>query len=90
MMLRGTLLVCGAALLIAGSPAVAKSRPSDPVRAFDTDHDGTLDYNEVKNAASALFERLDRDHDGTLDRRELRRRLNGKELGAADPDHEER
>jgi Ca2+-binding EF-hand superfamily protein len=73
---------------VAGLPALAGSRRSDPIRMFDTDSDGTLDLAEVKKAASALFARLDRDHDGTLDKRELAGRLSARELAAADPDHD--
>jgi Ca2+-binding EF-hand superfamily protein len=56
------------------------------MRLLDTDNDGTVDLDEAKKAASALFEKLDRDHDGTLDRRELRGRLNAAEFASADPD----
>src|SRR6516165_3508198 len=70
-----------------GSLALAAPR-LDPVKAFDTDADGTLDLAEVKKAASTLFAKLDRDHDGTLDKRELAGRLSAKELVAADPDHD--
>jgi Ca2+-binding EF-hand superfamily protein len=73
---------------VAGLPALAGSRRSDPIRMFDTDSDGTLDLAEVKKAASALFARLDRDHDGTLDKRELAGRLSVRELASADPDHD--
>jgi hypothetical protein len=59
-----------------------------PLQAFDTDHDGTVDLNEAKAAASSLFDRLDRDHDGTLDRRELGTRLSAAQFAAADPDHD--
>ena len=73
---------------VAGLPALAGSRRSDPIRMFDTDSDGTLDLAEVKKAASALFARLDRDHDGTLNKRELAGRLSARELASADPDHD--
>ncbi len=75
--------------LIGGSlPALAKSHRVDPVKLFDTDNDDTLDLDEVKDAASKLFDRLDPDHDGTLDVREVRGRLTARELAAADPDHD--
>jgi hypothetical protein len=45
------------------SPAAAA--PADILRTLDPDRDGTVDLNEAKTAASALFDRLDRDHDGT-------------------------
>lgn len=75
-----------AAAMVSGS-ALAASR-GDPVKKFDTDNDGTLDHIEVRKAAMALFARLDPDLDGTLDMRELRGRLTGKEIAAADPDHD--
>src|SRR5215475_2007229 len=68
-------------------PPVAAA-PANVLRTLDPDRDGTVDLNEAKAAASALFDRLDRDHDGTLDRRELRGRLSAKEFAAADPDHD--
>jgi Ca2+-binding EF-hand superfamily protein len=71
-----------------GLPAFGKSRRVDAVRMFDTDNDGTVDLEEAKKAASAVFDRLDRDHDGTLDRRELAGRLSAKEFAAADRDHD--
>jgi len=88
MILRRSLLLSGAALLASSLPAMARSRRNDPVQMFDTDHDGTLDLDEVKKAAAATFDRLDSDHDGTLDRRELRGRLAAREFAAADPDHD--
>jgi Ca2+-binding EF-hand superfamily protein len=54
----------------------------------DTDHDGTIDLNETKVAASRLFDRLDRDNDGTLDARELEGRVSTGDFAAADPDHD--
>ncbi|MGY3604828.1 MULTISPECIES: calcium-binding protein [unclassified Bradyrhizobium] len=87
MKLRGLVILISAAALLT-APALAAPKRADPIKAFDTDNDGTLDLAEVKKAASALFARLDRDHDGTLDARELRGRLSAKELGAADPDHD--
>lgn len=65
-------------------PGVAGSA----LNALDPDRDGTVDINEAKTAASALFDRLDRDRDGTLDARELRGRLKRKEVAAADPDRD--
>jgi Ca2+-binding EF-hand superfamily protein len=72
--------------LLLGRPAWSAS--GNAVKMFDTDNDGTLDLNEVKKAATALFEKLDPDHDGTLDVKELRGRLTARELAAADPDHD--
>jgi len=73
-----------------GWPALAapKAAPkrSRAMRMLDTDNDGTIDLDEAKKAASALFDKLDRDRDGTLDKRELRGRLTAAEFAAADPD----
>jgi Ca2+-binding EF-hand superfamily protein len=82
------LAVIAGASLVGGSPVLAKARPSNWIRMFDTDNDGTVDLAEAKKAASALFDKLDPDHDGTLDKRELAGRLTQKELAAADPDHD--
>lgn len=70
------------------TPVLAKSRGKDPIRLLDTDNDGTVDLDEAKRAASAVFDRLEKDKDGTLDARELRGRLTSKELAAADPDND--
>jgi Ca2+-binding EF-hand superfamily protein len=75
------------ALCTSGEFAFARSG-RDPLYGLDTDNDGTVDLEEAKKAASALFDRLDRDHDGTLDRRELRGHLSASELDDADPDHD--
>ena len=86
---RTVLHILTAATLISGSfPAFAKSRHDNALQMLDTDHDGTVDLDEAKKAASALFDKLDRDHDGTLDKHELGRRLSPKEFAAADPDHD--
>jgi Ca2+-binding EF-hand superfamily protein len=77
-----------AAAMLPVSDLHAASHRGDPVKMLDTDNDGTVDLNEAKKAASALFARLDRDHDGTVDKRELAGRLSAKELAAADPDHD--
>jgi Ca2+-binding EF-hand superfamily protein len=87
---RTVLHTLAAATLIGGNlPALAKPRHTDDaLQMLDTDHDGTVDLDEAKKAASALFDKLDRDHDGTLDKRELAGRLSAKEFAAADPDHD--
>lgn len=52
--------------------AMAQSSSADAnLKTWDTDHDGTLDLTEAKQAAAAKFDSLDVDHDGTLDRKEL-------------------
>jgi Ca2+-binding EF-hand superfamily protein len=79
---RRTVLLSLAMPLAALVPAEAAS----PLKRLDPDKDGTVDLNEAKAAASALFDKLDRDHDGTLDAKELRGRLNAKEFAAANPD----
>ena|SRR5215475_427412 len=75
------------ALLTSGGIAFARSSRNS-LYGLDTDNDRTVDLEEAKKAASALFDRLDGDHEGTLDRRELRGRLSAKELNEADPDHD--
>ena len=70
--------------MLFGWPAFAAL--SRAMRLLDTDNDGIVDLDEVKKAASMLFDKLDRDHDGTLDRRELGGRLSAAEFASADPD----
>jgi Ca2+-binding EF-hand superfamily protein len=86
---RTVLHTLAAATLVGGAvPALAESRHDNALQMLDTDHDGTVDLDEAKKAASALFDKLDRDHDGTLDKHEVARRLSPKEFAAADPDHD--
>jgi EF hand len=47
--------------------------------AWDTDHDGSIDLTEAKQAGAAKFDSLDTDHDGTLDRSELASTRLGKD-----------
>jgi len=61
---------------------------SSAIAAFDKDNDGTLDLAEVKDAASALFDKLEKDKDGTLDAKEVGRRIGKKEFKEADPDND--
>lgn len=72
--------------IFVGWPALAAPRRSSAMRMLDPDNDGTIDLDEAKKAASALFDKLDRDRDGTLDQRELKGRLTAAEFAAADPD----
>src|SRR5260370_27985955 len=69
------------------SGAIAKGTSvCDALKAIDPDNDGTVDLNEAKKAASALFDKLDTDKDGTLTTKELQGRLSSNEFKAADPD----
>jgi len=72
--------------LLAAAAAPTLAAPTSAVALFDTDHDGTVDLNEAKEAASALFDKLDTDRDGTLDFKELGGRLTEDQFKAADPD----
>ena len=84
---RNLLTVTLTAALGAAAPALAATK-SGPIGLFDTDNDGTVDLDEAKKAASALFDKLDTDKDGTLDFKESKGRLTHKELTAADPDND--
>jgi Ca2+-binding EF-hand superfamily protein len=84
-----TMAVLSTALLFGTGPLVTSAFAAPNVlKAIDTDNDATVDLNEAKAAASALFDRLDKDHEGTLDRKELRGRVSAKDLAQADPDHD--
>ena len=80
-LIAGSFLV-GAPFLVSTAAFAEQS----PVKALDTDNDGTLDLAEVTKAAEAVFDRLNKDHDDTLDRKELGSRLTAQEFAAADPD----
>jgi Ca2+-binding EF-hand superfamily protein len=84
---RNIFSVVLAALVGVAAPAFAATT-TGPVARFDTDNDGTVDIDEAKKAASALFDKLDTDKDGTLDFQELKGRLTHKEFTAADPDND--
>jgi Ca2+-binding EF-hand superfamily protein len=71
---------------VALAPLLGVAAPALAATIFDTDSDGTVDLDEAKKAANALFDILDTDKDGTLDLKELKGRLTQKELAAADPD----
>jgi Ca2+-binding EF-hand superfamily protein len=66
------------------SPAFAASA----LQTLDPDKDGTVDLNEAKTAASALFDKLEKDKDGTLDRQELHGRIPDADWAVADPDND--
>lgn len=72
--------------LVLSLAALLPAQAASPLRILDPDHDGTVDLEEAKTAASKLFDKLDRDHDGTLDAKELRGRLGKADFAAADPD----
>src|ERR1700730_3180706 len=71
-----------AMVIASASPAFAASA----LQTLDPDKDGTVDLNEAKTAASALFDQLDTDHDGTVDRKELGNRISAEDWNTADPD----
>jgi Ca2+-binding EF-hand superfamily protein len=73
-----------AMIVTIASPAFAASA----LQTLDSDKDGTVDLNEAKTAASALFEKLDVDHDGTLDHKELKDRISAEDWKVADPDND--
>lgn len=65
--------------------AIAKSSAL-PINKIDTDNDGTVDLNEVKGSAGALFSNLEKDADGTLDPKELKGRVSRTDMKLVDPD----
>src|ERR1700683_5235045 len=71
-----------AIVVTSASPAFAASA----LQSLDPDNDGTVDLNEAKRAASALFDTLEKDKDGTLDRQELHGRIPDADWAVADPD----
>ena len=73
-----------AMVIASASPAFAASA----LQTLDPDKDGTVDLNEAKTAAGALFDSLDVDHDGTLDRKELGDRISAADWKIADPDND--
>jgi len=88
MMTRRTVILTSMVInfILGGWPAFAAPKRSRVMALLDPDNDGTVDLDEAKEAASALFDKLDRDHDGTLDKRELKGRLTAAEFASADPD----
>ncbi len=73
-----------AMIVTSASPAFAASA----LQTLDPDKDGTVDLNEAKTAASAMFDKLEKDKDGTLDRKELHGRIPEAEWAVADPDND--
>src|ERR1700734_3685077 len=74
--------VLPAIVVTSASPAFAASA----LKALDPDKDGTVDLNEARTAASALFDKLEKDNDGTLDRKDLTDRISAEDWKIADPD----
>jgi hypothetical protein len=73
-----------AMFVTSASPAFAASA----LQSLDPDKDETVDLNEAKTAATALFDKLDVDHDGTLDHKELGSRISADDWKLADPDND--
>jgi Ca2+-binding EF-hand superfamily protein len=82
--LASLLALAPAMLATSVSPALAASA----LQTLDPDKDGTVDLNEAKTAASALFDKLEKDNDGTLDRKELHGRIPAADWAVADPDND--
>ena len=61
---------------------------ASPLASLDKDNDGTLDLDEVKNAAAGVFDKLEKDGDTTLDPKEIGGRLSKREFREADTDHD--
>jgi Ca2+-binding EF-hand superfamily protein len=76
--------VSSAVMMTDAAPAFAASA----LKILDPDKDGTVDLNEAKTAAGALFDKLEKDNDGTLDRKELHGRIPDADWGVADPDND--
>jgi Ca2+-binding EF-hand superfamily protein len=88
---RQSLRVAGvlACLAFAFNPMASFAKEScAAVEAADRDNDGTVDLNEARQAASAVFDKLDTDKDGTLSFEELGGRLSKGDFTAGDPDND--
>jgi|SRR5215475_13439699 len=78
--------VVSAAFADAARPVRAAAKRSRMMQLLDPDNDGTVDLDEAKKAASALFDRMDRNHNGVLNKRELGGRVTPQEFAVADAD----
>ena len=74
------LIACALGFGLMSFAAPVGAAASKTMKAIDTDSDSTIDLNEAKTAATAVFDKLDRDHDGTLDQRELGSRMTKKDF----------
>ena len=84
MLSRRAAIVLVTGSLLSVSVIVAKGAS---FQAMDSNNDGKIGLDEIKEAASERFDALDRNHSGTLSRRQLRRlRLSRKDFAAADTD----
>jgi Ca2+-binding EF-hand superfamily protein len=86
-------LLAGVGFCVAASFPLALSTAAyasaeSKLKAYDSDHDGTLDEKEVTAAAGTTFDALDTDHDGTLTIKELQGRLSKADFKAGDPDND--
>jgi hypothetical protein len=62
--------------------------PQAVIAACDMDKNGTIDENEFKTAAGALFDKLDADRDRVLSERELQGRMTNTQFREADLDND--
>jgi Ca2+-binding EF-hand superfamily protein len=86
-------IIFGLVLFLAAAvapPSYAQNAPTGAaaaIAAFDTDKDGTLNWDEVRVAAQAKFAAADTDHDFTLDAKEAATLgITKSMLKKADPD----
>jgi Ca2+-binding EF-hand superfamily protein len=76
--------MAGAVLAVWTLPLRAAAKRSHAMQLLDPDNNGTVDFEEAKKAAAALFDHLDRNHNGGLNKRELGGRVTPQEFAAAD------
>jgi Ca2+-binding EF-hand superfamily protein len=67
-------------------PAIAAPKRSRAMQLLDADNNGTVDLEEARKAASALFDRIDRNRNGVLNKRELGGRVTPQEFAVVDTD----
>ena len=65
------LLAAATGIVLQGPSVSAQTSGADAIKKFDTDSDGSIDIEEAKAAAAAMFDTLDADHDGTVTNAEL-------------------
>lgn len=87
------ILACAVVVALALGATPKSFAADDPVatklKAWDPDHDGTIDLAEAKKAGEARFVELNPDNDGTLDAKEAAgAKITAQALAQADPDHD--
>src|SRR6266849_5055365 len=87
-LIRLVVFIVIGAVPVAGQVQAQRPNIDAFLQQWDTDHDGTLSLDEIKEAAVARFEELDRNHKGTLTRSQLAGIVSYQQFRQTDKDND--